>query len=62
MYNNESGGDSAAASVASVASVKVVNNVESKGWNISRIFGIGKAIALSTAGTVANGNTDLTSP
>ena len=62
MYNNESGGGSAAASVASVAGVEVVNNVESKGWNISRLFGIGKAVALSTAGTVANGNSDLSSP
>lgn len=62
MYNNESGGGSAAASVASVAGVKVVNNVESKTWNISRLFGIGKAVALSSAGTVANGNSDLSSP
>ena len=62
MYNNESGGGSAAASVVSVAGVKVVNNVESKGWNISRLSGIGKAVALSSAGTVANGNSDLSSP
>jgi len=62
MYNNESGGGSAAASVVSIADVKVVNNVESKGWNISRLFGIGKAVALSSAGTVANGNSDLSSP
>jgi hypothetical protein len=63
MYNNESGGGSAAASVASVADVKVVNNnVELKTWNISRLFGFGKAIALSSAGTVANGNSDLSSP
>lgn len=62
MYNNESGGGSAAASVASVAGVKVVNNVESKGFNISRLFGIRKSVALSSAGTVANGNSDLSSP
>ncbi len=62
MYNNESGGGSAATSVVSVAGVKAVNNVESKGWNISQLFGIGKAVALSSAGTVANGNSDLSSP
>lgn len=62
MYNNESGGGSAAASVAGVSGVKIANNVESKGFNISRLFGIGKAVALSSAGVVSKGNKDLISP
>lgn len=51
MYNNESGGgNSGAASVAvAVDGVKVANNVESKAWNISRLFGICKALAVSSA-------------
>ena len=66
MYNNESGGgpDAAAATVVTADGVKAVNNVESKAWDISRLFGIGKAFALATAvgGKVAEGNKDLTSP
>tara|TARA_B100001287_G_scaffold260708_1_gene249023 strand:+ start:357 stop:638 length:282 start_codon:yes stop_codon:yes gene_type:complete len=51
MYNNESGGggpDAAAGTVAAADCVKTVNNIESKAWNISRFFGIGKALALAT--------------
>ena len=64
MYNNESGGGAAAATVVAVDSVKAVNNVESKVWDISRLFGFGKAIAVAsaTAGTVAKATTDVTSP
>ena len=69
MYNNESGGGgggAAAASATSVAAegVKAVNNVESKAWNISKLFGIGKALALASVagGKVAEGNKDLSSP
>ena len=65
MYNNESGGGGAAAATAvAVEGVKTVNNVESKAWDISRFFGIGKAFALATAvgGKVASENKDLSSP
>jgi len=67
MYNNESrGGGAAAASATAVAAegVKAVNNVESKAWDISRFFGIGKALAVATVagGKVSEGNKDLTSP
>lgn len=66
MYNNESGGGAAAASATAVAAegVKAVNNVESKAWNISKLFGIGKALALASVagGKVAEGNKDLSSP
>ena len=51
MYNNESGGGgTAAASVTTVAAegVKAVNNVESKAWDLSRFFGIGKALAIAS--------------
>ena len=59
MYNNESGGGgSAAASATTVAveGVKAVNNVESKAWDISRFFGLGKALATTVGGKVAEGN------
>ena len=64
MYNNESGGGAAAATTVAVEGVKAVNNVESKAWDISRLFGFGKAIAVAsaTAGTVANATKDVTSP
>ena len=65
MFNNESGsGGAAAATVVAADSVKAVNNVESKAWDISRLFGFGKAIAVAsaTAGTVANATKDVTSP
>ena len=67
MYNNESGGGGPAAAAVTVVAadgVKAVNNVESKAWNISRLFGIGKAIAVaSTIGVkVAEGTKDVTSP
>ncbi len=67
MYNNESGGGGAAAASATVVAVegvKAVNNGESKAWDISRFFGIGKALALATTvgGKVATGNKDLSSP
>jgi len=64
MYNNESGGGAAAATVVATEGVKAVNNVESKAWDISRLFGFGKAIAVAsaTAGTVANATKDVTSP
>lgn len=67
MYNNESGGGGAAAAsstVVAVEGVKAVNNVESKAWNISKLFGIGKALALASVagGKVAEGNKDLSSP
>ena len=53
MYNNESGGGAAAAAtVVAAEGVKTVNNVESKAWNISRFFGIGKAL---TVASVAGG-------
>ena len=50
MYNNESGGGGAAAASATVAAegVKAVNNVESKAWDISRLFGIGRALAVAS--------------
>ena len=50
MYNNESGGGAAAASatVAAADGVKAVNNVESKAWDLSRLFGIGKALAVAS--------------
>ena len=52
MYNNESGGGgaAAAASATTVAAegVKAVNNVESKAWDLSRFFGIGKALAIAS--------------
>ena len=67
MYNNESGRGGAAAASATVAAadgVKAVNNVESKAWDISQLFGIGKAMAMAsvTGGNVADANKDLTSP
>ena len=67
MYNNESGGGGAAAASSTVVAaegVKAVNNVESKAWNISKLFGIGKALALASVagGKVAEGNKDLSSP
>jgi len=67
MYNNESGGGGPAAAAATVVvsdGVKVVNNTESKAWDISRLFGIGKAMAIaSTIGVkVAEGSKDVTSP
>ena len=51
MYNNESGGGGAAAASATTAAaegVKAVNNVESKAWDLSRFFGIGKALAIAS--------------
>ena len=50
MYNNESGGGAAAASatVAAADGVKAVNNVESKAWDLSRLFGIGRALAVAS--------------
>ncbi len=50
MYNNESRGGAAAASatVAAADGVKAVNNVESKAWDLSRLFGIGKALAVAS--------------
>ena len=49
MYNNESGsGGAAAATAAAADGVKAVNNVESKAWDISRLFGIGKALAVAS--------------
>ena len=51
MYNNESGGGGAAAASATTAAaegVKAVNNVESKAWDISRLFGIGRALAVAS--------------
>jgi len=51
MYNNESGGGGAAAASATVAAadgVKAVNNVESKAWDLSRLFGIGRALAIAS--------------
>tara|TARA_B100000242_G_C42648634_1_gene304820 strand:- start:129 stop:398 length:270 start_codon:yes stop_codon:yes gene_type:complete len=64
MYNNESGGGAAAASatVAAADGVKAVNNVESKAWDISRFFGLGKALATSVGGKVAEANKILSSP
>ena len=67
MYNNESGGGGPAAAAATVVAadgVKAVNNVESKAWDISRLFGIGKAMAIaSKVGVkVAEGNKGVTSP
>ena len=50
MYNNESGGGAAAASatVAAADGVTAVNNVESKAWDLSRLFGIGRALAVAS--------------
>tara|TARA_B100001939_G_scaffold337579_1_gene342078 strand:+ start:820 stop:1098 length:279 start_codon:yes stop_codon:yes gene_type:complete len=51
MYNNESGGGGTAASSATAVAaegVKAVNNVESKAWDFSRFFGIGKALAIAS--------------
>ena len=51
MYNNESGSGGAAAASTTVATaegVKAVNNVESKAWDLSRFFGIGKALAIAS--------------
>jgi hypothetical protein len=51
MYNNESGGGGSAAASATVVAaegVKAVNNVESKAWDLSRFFGIGKALAIAS--------------
>ena len=65
MYNNESGGGAAAsATVVAAEGVKSVNSVESKAWDISRIFGFGRAMAVAsaTAGTVAQATKDVTSP
>ena len=67
MYNNESGNGGAAAASATVAAadgVKAVKNVESKAWDLSRLFGIGRALAVATVtgGKVADANKDLTSP
>ena len=64
MYNNESGGGGSAAASATVAveGVKAVNNVESKAWDISRFFGLGKALATTVGGKVAEGNKILSSP
>ena len=61
MYNNESGGGGAAAASATTVAaegVKAVNNVESKAWDLSRFFGIGKALAIASVtkdkGTTTN--------
>ena len=68
MYNNESGNGGAAAASATVAAadgVKAVNNVESKAWDISKLFGgIGKAMAIAqvTGSTVADANQNISSP
>lgn len=67
MYYNETGGDGASASATVVAAegVKAVNNVESKAWDMSRLFGgIGKAMAIAraTGGKMAEANADLSSP
>ena len=66
MYNNETGGGGASTSATVVAAeaVEAVNNVESKAWDISQLFGIGKALAVAsvTGGKVADANKDLTSP
>ena len=67
MYNNETGGDGASASATVVAAegVKAVNNVESKVWDMSKLFGgIGKAMAIAraTGGKMAEANNDLSSP
>ena len=66
MYNNETGGGGASTSATVVAAeaVEAVNNVESKAWDISQLFGIGKAMAMAsvTGGNVADANKDLTSP
>ena len=51
MYKNESGGGGAAAASATTVAaegVKAVNNVESKAWDISKLFGIGKALAIAS--------------
>ena len=65
MYNNESGGGAAAASATTVAAegVKAVNNVESKAWDISRLFGIGKAMAIASVSKdrVTETNNDIIS-
>ena len=65
MYNNESGGGAAAASasVAAADGVKAVNNVESKAWDLSRLFGIGKALAVASVSKdkVTETNNDIIS-
>ena len=64
MYNNESGSGGAAAASATVAAaegVKAVNNVESKAWDISRLFGIGKGLALATVSNNNNNNDIISS-
>ena len=51
MYNNESGSGGAAAASTTVAAaegVKAVNNVESKAWDISRLFGLGRSLAIAS--------------
>ena len=70
MYNNETGRGSGAATATASATtvaaegVKAVNNVESKAWDISKLFGIGKAMAIAqvTGAKVGEANQDLTSP
>ena len=66
MYNNESGGGGAATASATVAAadgVKAVNNVESKAWDLSRLFGIGKALAVASVSKdkVTETNNDIIS-
>lgn len=66
MYNNESGGGSAAAASATTVAAEgvKVNLVESKAWDISRFFGIGKALAVASVagGKIADANKDVSSP
>ena len=67
MYNNETGGGGASTSATVVAAeaVEAVNNVESKAWDISKLFGgIGKAMAIAQVrgSTVADANKDFSSP
>ena len=68
MYNNELKGGGAAAAAATIVAadgVKAVKNVESKAWDLSRLFnGIGKAMAIAqvTGSTVADANKDFSSP
>ena len=58
-------GASASATVVAAEGVKAVNNVESKVWDMSKLFGgIGKAMAIAraTGGKMAEANNDLSSP
>ena len=60
MYNGSGNGGSSTAVLSD--SVSATNKVITKTWDMSRLFGYTKSIAVASAGIVTEGNKDLTSP